>query len=729
MELDPNQRAFVNAVMLPLGDDPPRRELLEEAVALSSTLPSQAIGDDALTAAERMKQTSRCFRLRHRILPLVWTATIVAVAWFAIAGPGARKSLWDIWEVNQVANAVSTVCCSHEGVPRFPNLLFPRERDSGKQFLEHIAQDVPAAQCSLLIGEPAEPDPVLKWRRVWDRNPHDPAHYFAYALAHRKELGTWPENFVETGEELDPSNGWFRLIAGASQSKTSVGEPPAPKITRAERLAAREKGLPPPQTPKPTKPQRQVIDPVGFQQGWQSLNDALSMPRWHDYRSELNAIRVAAVPPPDDFAAWSRGMYFSIFQPEDNMPDWLELKSYHEGLRLAAEEVSKAGDSERLAALDALQRKFVHKLGTTLRSELMEPIMIRATALSGGRTLEKAWTAIGDASRAKRWKDFAEAIDPKLNPKFSPTPEMLGENRGSNMVIQGLIYMTSYQSPESALPTEADLRGGRLAEYAVYERLMMHGIALLLLLALGFLLLTPLLQRKEIGPLGSRLAGLLDNRDRLLILTIGVILPTVVYLLSTRLPWLGARDISISAIGFFLWIGQSVAFVVSVLLGTLQATRRRLGRRGAVLSLGWVGPDPGRLSFPAALAIMPLAAILPLCMHWWPNALAMAAIAAGCLLAFPLVWLVVQAGGCFNGPQARKLHRSVLLHAVRPFIAIALILPALAIPWVHAEERAWTREIRFESLADTSFFGSRLEREYGDWIVREILTELDTLEK
>jgi hypothetical protein len=729
MELDPDQRAFVDAVMRPLGDDPPRRELLEEAVALSSTLPGQPIGDDALTAAERMKRASRSFRLWHRILPLVWTAIIVAVAWFAIAGPGARKSLSDIWEVNQVANAVSTMCCSHEGVPRFPNLLFPREQDAGEQFLKHIARDIPPAQRSLLIGETSEPDPVLKWRRVWDRHPRDPAHYFAYALVHRKELGTWPENFVETGEELDPGNGWFRLIAGASRSKASVGEPPAPKITRAERLAAREKGLPLPRTPTPSKPQRQVIDPIGFQQGWQSLDDALSMSRWHDYRSELNAIRVAAMPPPDDFAAWSRGMYFSIFQPEDDTQDWLELRSYHEGLRLAAEEASTAGDSERLAALDALQRKFVHKLGTASRSQLMESLMIRATALSGGRTMEKAWTEIGDASKAKRWKDFIAAIDPKLKPDPTPAPDALSENLGSNLVVRGMTFSTSRRSPESPPLTEADLRGGRLAEYAVYERLMMHGIALLLLVALGFLLLTPLLHRKEIGPLGSRLVGLLDSRDRLLILTIGVILPAMVYLLSTRLPWLGTRDTSISAIGFFLWIGQSVALAVSILLGTLQAIRRQLGRGGAVLSLGWVGPDPGRLSFPAALAIMPLAAILPPCMHWWPNVLAMAAIVAGCLLAFPLVWLIVQAVGCFNGPEARKLHRSVLLHAARPFVAIALLLPCLAIPWVHAEEKAWTREIRFESLADTSFFGSRLEREYGDWIVREILTELDAMEK
>ncbi|MCW1926086.1 hypothetical protein OKA05_26235 [Luteolibacter arcticus] len=730
MELEPDQRTFVDAVMRPLGDDPSRRETLEGAVALASTWPSAATGDDALTAADRMNRTSRGFLARHRILSAALLATWFVVAWFAIAGPGARGSLSDIWEVNEIANSVSSLCCSHAGVPRLPKLLFLRANYDDKSFAKQIGSKVSPAQLHLLIGEPTELDPVVKWKRVWERHPRDPAHYYAYALAHRKELGNWPENFVETGEELDPGNGWFRLLAGASEVKSAVGEPPPPpRITRAERLAAREKGLPPPSTPKPSKPQRQVIDPAGFQKGWRLLEEALSMPRWDDYGKRLDSIRLAAVPPPDDFAAWSRGIYFSILQPEDTAANWVELKSYHEGFGLAATGASKAADSERLASLDDLLRRFVRRLGTVSRTQLIDSLMVRATALSGGRAMEKTWSEIGDPSKAKRWKDFTGAIDPKLKPDPTPAPDALSKNLGSNFVVQGMAFSSSRRSPDSAKVSETDLRGGRLAEYAVYERLMMHGMAVLLLLALGFLFIASFIQRKEVGLLDARIAGLLDHRDRLAILTVGVILPAIVYLFSTRMPWLGFRDESISEIGFMLWIAQSVAFAVSVLLGTLQVARQRLGRRGALLALGWVGPDPGRLCFPAALAIMPLASIVPRVMGPWPDALAMAAVMLGCLLGFPLIWLIIQAVGCFNGPQARKLHRSVLMSAAHPFIAIAIILPCLAILWVHAEEKAWTREIRFESLADTSFFGSRLEREYGDWIVRQILMKLDALEK
>lgn len=410
------------------------------------------------------------------------------------------------------------------------------------------------------------------------------------------------------------------------------------------------------------------------------------------------------------------------------MPDWLELRGYHEALRIAAEEAAQTGDSERLVTLDSLQREFIHKLGSTSRTQLFGSLMIRSTAVTAGRTMEKAWKEIGDASQAKPWKNFTDAIDPNVNPKLLPTPQMIGDRRGSNIVARGMTEVAAYRNPHSSSLTEANLRGGRLAEYAVYERLMIHGMALLLLVALGFLIIAPLRHRREIGPLGSRLAGLLNHRDRLVILFTGVILPAAVYLLSTRLPWLESRDASISAIGFFLWIGQSVAFVVAALLGTLQTTRRRIGRHGNVLSLGWVGPDMGRLGFPIALTIMPLTAVLTLCMQSWPHAMEAVAIVAGCLLAYPLLWLIIQAAGYFIGPEARKLHRSVLMHAARPFVAGTLILPALAIPGVHAEERAWTREVRFESLEETSFFGSRLDREYGDWITEEILRELEAME-
>lgn len=728
MDLEPEQRAFVDEVMRPLGDDPPRREVLEEAVALASTLPGQTSSNETIAATERMNQTSRGFLMKHRLISAILISAGLAVAWLTIASPAARRSLTDIWVVNQIANSVSSMCCTHEGVPRLPNLLVFQSRLTHDSFKNSIARRIPPNDLPLLLGEPSENDPVLKWQRVWEEHPEDPAHYFAYAMSHRKERGKWPTDFVATGDKLDPENGWFRLLEGSQWMNSSIGEPPIPRITKALRMAAREKGLPPPRPPKSSKPQRVVIDPIAFQQGWQLLEEALVKPRWDDHNQRLNANRLAATPPPDDFAAWSRGQFLSISQPEDTAPNWIEVRGYHEGFRLAAMEASKTGDTARLATLDALLRKLVRKLGTATHNDLVECLIIRITAISGARVLEKAWTEIGDSSKASRWKTFANSIDPKLKPEPPAPADALSDNVGSNFVSGVMMISTSRRSPDSAPVTESNLRPGRLAEYAVYERLMMQGMAFLLLLALGFISIAPLFQPTALGSLPPRLAGLLEAKDHLIILSTGVLLPAIVYVISTRLPLLGARDISISAMGFFLWIAQATAFAVSVVLGTLQATRSRLGHRGRVLALGWVGPDFGRLCFLEALMVMPLAGILLRVMRPWPDALPTATGILWCLLAFPIVWMLILAIGCINGPAARKLHRSVLLHAAAPFIAIALVLPTIVIPRIHAEERAWTREIRFESLADNTFFSSRLEREYGEWLVRGVLGNLDELE-
>jgi MFS family permease len=258
---------------------------------------------------------------------------------------------------------------------------------------------------------------------------------------------------------------------------------------------------------------------------------------------------------------------------------------------------------------------------------------------------------------------------------------------------------------------------------------MLHTTALLFALALGFLLLAPLRDRRALGLLPPRLAGLLDGRDRLLVFASGVALPMAVYFFSTHPPGIITRRFGITEQVFVLWLAQSVALVVAVVLGTLQSARRQLGRRGKILALGWVGPEPGRLCFPAALLAMPLGAILP---GWMAHndmiEMAGYATIVG-FVGFPLLWLLWQACGSFTGTPARKLHRSVLMHSAAPFLAVALVITAIAIPWVYSQEKAWTKQIRYEALGpDNTMFESRLEREHAEWIARDLLHRLEEVE-
>ncbi|MCW1887279.1 hypothetical protein OKA04_21250 [Luteolibacter flavescens] len=721
MELEPGQRAFVDAVMQPLGDDPQRRELLEEAIALSSTLPCQTSSDDVHAASERMRRGAPGFLRRHRISQALLVLVGAVTAWFVIAGPPAWKSILRIWDTNQLHGYLGSMCCTEAGVPSFPSI--PGRLADGWE-TAHALEKLPASEALLIVGAPEETDPVLKWRRVWESHPNDAAHYMAYALAYRQKHQKWPADLVETGERLDPGNGWFRFLDAVEAIKSSMGDaPPPPAPTREERLAARGRGEPPPRQKTVTKPERVVLDPAGLARGWQELDIALAMPRFDDLRRRQDAIRASVWPAPVDYCEYYKEQFLAFAQPEDVTSGWLDARFITEAFGKTADHAGK----EDMELLEARLKAVSFRMGAgsdhTIRSLVMRR-MTRDCAIFLGN----AWNRIGEADRAKPWEDFAKSTDPKLAVPHPSPADALTQRQASSLVTRNA-YSYDRRDPASAPITEPEVRGGRLAEYAMYERLMLHAIALLLIIALGFLLLAPLRDRRSLGLLPARLAGLLDRRDRLRIATMGIVLPVGLYLLSTHPPGLINRQHSITEHGFILWLAQSAALVVAVILGILQTARRQLGQRGGMLSLGWIGPDPGRICFPAALLAIPLGSLLPKEAMRWHDAAEIASYAtiAG-LVGFPLLWLLWQAVGCFNGPSSRILHRSVLLHAAAPFASIALVVVTAAIPWAYATEKAWTKQIRYEAFGPgNTVFEPRLEREHASWLARDMLERLEAV--
>jgi hypothetical protein len=726
MELDPERQAFVDAVMKPLGDDGARRELLEKAVALAETLPPPANGDRIRRATDRMESTARRFPLRHRIGLAAVTAVVLVVPWLTVAGPAARESLAAIWTGNLTTAVTSTACCSRPEVPTLPGIT---DDEQDHRFIRHIEKQVSPPGLALLAGDFLQESPSAQWKPLWDSHPRDPWHYFAYAISFQREHKRWPERFVETGEELDPGNGWFRLMRGASRMEAAIGFPPPPRITSAEKLAARAKGLPPPKAPYVEKPARVVVDPKAFQEGWDDLATALAMPRLDDYTERLNAIRLDAFPAAVDYPDLCSYQVLSYGQPEDFWSGWGDLKRYAEAFGFAADQAAKAGDKEKLLELGRLHSRIVRSMCRG-SSGVFPGMIARHMAQNGGLGLSKAWSELGDAAEAKRYQTLADQLSTKLHPDPQAPPDALTERRGSHLVNSATSFRSSGSNPVSRPVTEPELRGGRLAEYAMYERLMMHAVAVLLTLALAFLLFVPWRSRRDLGLLPSRLAGLLDRRDHAWIALLGVLLPAGLYVFSTRVPWMEPREFSLSGDRFYLWLAQAAALVVAVVLGTLQAARWRLGRRGTVLALGWVGVDPGRVLFPVTLALIPIASVLSKLADSWNQSDPLAAVLIASLLAFPLLWLAMLARGCFHSASERTLHRATLMVAARPFVAAAMLATAFAIPAIHREEKHWTAQADFDVLkSGHTVFVPRFEVEYGRWIAQETLRRLDEMEK
>jgi hypothetical protein len=161
---------------------------------------------------------------------------------------------------------------------------------------------------------------------------------------------------------------------------------------------------------------------------------------------------------------------------------------YAEAFRLSADQAAKAADKERLLEWGRLHSRAVRALGEH-SSGVLPGMITRRLARDGALGLSKAWLELGDTAEAARYQTLADHLDIKLHPDPQAPPDALTERRGSHLVNSATSFRSSGSSPVSRPVTEPELRGGRLAEYAMYERLMMHAVAVLLTLALAFLLL------------------------------------------------------------------------------------------------------------------------------------------------------------------------------------------------------------------------------------------------
>jgi hypothetical protein len=267
-----------------------------------------------------------------------------------------------------------------------------------------------------------------------------------------------------------------------------------------------------------------------------------------------------------------------------------------------------------------------------------------------------------------------------------------------------------------------------LAEYSLYERLLLHGVALLFLVTFVLLLFRTYFARKKFGLLPARLAGLLRIGDRLQILGVGVLLPLALYALATRNPWLASRGFTLGQDRFLVWLAQCSSLVALVILWTLQMIGRCLGRRGAILVMGWPGMNPGRWLAPIALVTMlvgpTFAKTIPshdlmekIC---WTGFAMMAGI--------PWLWILGLCGGRLFSSAERTLHRSTVARAMLPFIAVAMALVALPIPAIHAEERHWVSQISYEKVtAETDMSVPRTELERAAWVGNQLRSAINEM--
>lgn len=700
MNLTPEQRSFVDAVLKPLGDDDSRRELLEESLVLATTLPIPPQGDPVQVACTRMEATAKSFALRPRLAQVALVVIFLVIPWLSWLSPESRSSFKRLLASAEFADDI---------IPsEVADMILGDHGDSEAASARMISRLIPADRQLVAMGDLGASDPISRWKAVWDAHPNDPAHFMAYASEVRFTTQEWPADLVETGERLDPGNGWFRLLHAAARIEDAV-EPPV--RTRSG----------PARSTVPLAPT--VKDPAILKEILSEMERVVSMPRLDDYQRKLNTERLRGWPAPVEYPDQVLSMLFRFQHPEVRVSSPSEVRQLANLFSAAAHEACASGDRASLDRIAALFQSTFRKLAEN-PALMPQRLIASAMMVEGGRSISFAYTLLGDSPKALAFSSL-DGLDRRKVLRVAPAPDALSEGRGSQLT--SMMYSGNF--PGTTPVSERELRGARLAEYAMAERLLFHMVTLLSGLLLGVVILLSLRHRKASGLLGARLPDLLSPGDRLVIAMTGIALPALVYVAVVHAPWSRLRDFTINEWHFDLMLMQVSALPVAVILCTVQAIRWRLGRRGAILALGWNGFDPGWWLVPMALSAIPAVEYLPGIFQKWSLDEDWATMAAWSLIGLPCAWLFVLAVGHLRASAERRVHRSAVIRALAPFMAVAFILAAMGTHAIHEVEKHWTRQIDFEAVtAERIAFESRVNREHADWLQAEQLRHLRALE-
>lgn len=708
-DLDPDKQAFVNAVLAPLPPDDKARDMLEQSVQVASQVLRDGGSEEARVAAARMQATAPGYRRRRSLLHILGGAVMFGIAWFSLFSATARDSVSSMLEVSDAA---------HKVVPRFlRKLLVADAYTVGEIRDRRMAERIAPEHRLVALGDLSQESPELRWKAVWDRYPESPAHFMIYAATYHTEQGKWPEDFVATGERLDPENGWFRFLTLMPRAN-KVLEPGTP--------ATYSRGRGPRTMLTPAVPPS-VKDEAGLREILAEWDRVLEKPRLQGYRTDLFPLRMAGLLPPEDYPDQAFSCAFGFARPDGDSVYWRSVAPFHESFvtALADYYVSK-GD---LGSLMALSGRFVKTLERLAEGPagLNQRVMIRPASKTA-KALADAFSRMADPARESRFLALSRDLDFRV--KKAPvitTPDALDERRSSALALNFFSGMNRFTAIE-----EKDLRGGRLAEYAMIERMLMYEVVLLMAAVILCLWLAGFRERRGPRQLCSRLTGLLRPADRAWVIGLGILLPVAVYLACLYLPWLEIRDFTLFSDRVALVLGLACGLFLCFVLCIVETLRWRLACRAAIAGFGFGSPglQPGRWIAVLALLSMPALIAADKAFGKWSMDERWIKAVYGSLAALPLLWILWTSIAFFMGPAPRRMQRLTLARATLPYMILAALLAALAIPAFHQEEKYWTRRIVFESVnVNNPRFNLAAGDEYSLWLQEQIRTALADFKK
>jgi hypothetical protein len=376
--------------------------------------------------AERLEETDGDAGMRR------WLYGVVALASVVALGFGIRdQRRWE--SASYVLFAMSDPITD-----MLPHLPIPRAAVMGEA---DLFGDFTPDQEELLFGTRHSPF-GREFERLSQRYPEDPAIF----AEHAKSLASWerpPENFIETGDRIDPDNGWFRYLAAGLAARKAVD-------TLRYRKSLRYR----------------IKDPALLAEALKLMQQAAEMPRFDSYRDEILLRRLALLQPGNDILG---RLFVQEYAWHEGGKDHIH-RALGDAVAAKAEELASMGRAKEFqklcAAKKILARRVVEHAGSSTLDSLWAAVVLESPS---PLTMAKGATDLGLKEEQRHYQEIeANYEEHKKRRKSRRTEEV--HTRSS--IIANRIRWDFF----SALPINSEvLKPGLRAEHALFDRFSCYG--------------------------------------------------------------------------------------------------------------------------------------------------------------------------------------------------------------------------------------------------------------
>ena len=537
-----------------------------------------------------------------------------------------RLRTWARWGIGLIALPAGGGC-STAGAEQCASILVShvsvwQQHAMGQEIwrrtaFRHLIQSMPADDRLLFESQPSwGAGSTQQWKAhaqaAVERWPDDPALRANRVLAEfRARQGGKSSRLhdmepllelCDAGRQAEPDNGFYPLMKASALLANSaevinlmVEDPEQVRVVmdHREKLA---RGDP----PRMGFSRYRILDAPQFREGLALLHEAAGKPRISDYSVAMAKRRIALLGQPRDFNDVLQGtaLSFSVLLPSINF------------MRGAADKATSAAIYPELAAMvgendpDAQRNSIqdVYRIGQMLMRDAKESGMLVQFMVGKGLTELAVWHAIYSqeqahpGTRAEALRNYDGASDAVYQAARNSHAE-------DTYRAWGMVALST--TPAVLTPDATEVRGGRQAEYAVFDAFCVS-LMMLLLLAAGVVSMIPTWWQRLAG--GNGYVLLLSWRANLRILA-----PTVLGVVGiigalNFLPGTNRRyGLPFSGLGP---ISQYLLLLCIVLLLQKVMLLRELGLKGLVRA------GSGKHRYYSLLCIGGLVGLLVLAAMW-----------------------------------------------------------------------------------------------------------------